>query len=127
MAEVRAIIGRLGGDFDVLFTPHLLPVARGILATLTIPMADTLANPAELYRTFYSGEPFVQIQDRAPSLRSVVRRNSIAISAMHAANVRNPTLVVIAAIDNLVKGAAGQAIQNANVMLGLKETLGLIA
>lgn len=127
MTEVRAVIAKLGGDFDVLFTPHLLPVARGILATLTIPVKTALPDPTGLYRTFYAGERFILIQDRAPTLRTVVRRNSIAISVTHAASVRQPTVVVIAAIDNLVKGAAGQAVQNANVVLGLDETSGLIA
>jgi N-acetyl-gamma-glutamyl-phosphate reductase len=125
MAEVRAIITELGGDFDVLFTPHLLPVNRGILATITVPLKQTLADPAQIFRAHYAGERFIQIVDKAPALKSVVRRNSILISATNALNVREPTLIVIAAIDNLVKGAAGQAVQNANVVLGLDEAAGL--
>ena len=62
-----------------------------------------------------------------PSLRDVVRRNVVRISVKHAANVRQPTLIIVAAIDNLVKGAAGQAVQNANVMFSLPETAGLPA
>jgi N-acetyl-gamma-glutamyl-phosphate reductase len=127
MIEVRAVIKQLGGDFDVLFTPHLLPVSRGILATVTVPLKKALSSPADLWRSYYEGEPFVQITDEPPSLRSILRRNSIMISATAAAEVRQPTLIVVAAIDNLLKGAAGQAIQNANLLLGLAEGTGLTA
>jgi len=127
MVEVRAVIKELGGDFDVLFTPHLLPVSRGILATITVPLKQALASPADLWRSYYKGEPFVQVADEPPSLRSIVRRNSIIINATPAEDVRQPTLIVVAVIDNLLKGAAGQAIQNANLLLGLAEGAGLTA
>jgi N-acetyl-gamma-glutamyl-phosphate reductase len=127
LAEVRSIVGRWGGDFDVLFTPHLLPVARGILATITIPLTETLSSPADLWRSHYRGEPFVKVMNRPPALRDVVHTNSIAISATMADGVRKPMLIVLAAIDNLVKGAAGQAVQNANLMLGIEESRGLAA
>ena len=107
--------------------PHLLPVARGILATITVPVTEHIANPLELWRETYRDEPFIEISDAMPSLRDVVRRNVVRISVKHAANVRQPTLIIVAAIDNLVKGAAGQAVQNANVMFGLPETAGLPA
>lgn len=125
LAEVRAVLGRLGADVDVLFTPHLLPVARGILTTITVPVSDVGDDPAELWRAFYAGERFVRVVDSPPALRDVVRTNSVAISVTKAKGMRQPTLVIISAIDNLVKGAAGQAIQNANLMLGIEETLGL--
>ncbi len=127
MLEVRSTVKRLGADIDVLFTPHLLPVARGILATITIPVDEMAASPADLWRSFYSGEHFVRVTDQPPSLRDVVRTNSVAISVTAAEGMRHPTLIVIAAIDNLVKGAAGQALQNANLMLGIEETMGLAA
>ncbi len=127
LTEVRAIVSRLGGDADVLFTPHLLPVARGILATITVPVTDFGENPTELWRSYYAGERFVRIVDSPPALRDVVRTNSAAISVMKAEGVRHPTLIIISAIDNLVKGAAGQAVQNANLMLGLDESAGLVA
>jgi len=86
-------------------------------------VADVLA----IWREHYAGEPFVEITEYAPSLRDVVRRNVVRITAHLAAGVRRPTLTVIAALDNLVKGAAGQAVQNANLLLGLEETAGLPA
>jgi len=80
-----------------------------------------------LWRDFYSGEPFIEIAADPPSLRDVVRRNVVRLSIAKAANIRQPTLVLISAIDNLMKGAAGQALQNANVLLGLSEQTGLPA
>jgi N-acetyl-gamma-glutamyl-phosphate reductase len=128
LAEMRAVAAELGGgDNDILFTPHLLPVARGILATITVPVKEFTDNPSALWRDFYRGEPFIEIADQPPSLRDVVRRNVVRLSVSTAANVRQPTLIIISAIDNLVKGAAGQALQNANVLLGLDEKAGLPA
>jgi|SRR5689334_9482165 N-acetyl-gamma-glutamyl-phosphate reductase len=126
LAEMRAVAGEMnGGDVDILFTPHLLPVARGILATITVPIKQSTEKPGELWRRFYSSEPFVEIADSPPSLRDVVRRNVVRLSVSRAANVKQPTLIIISAIDNLMKGAAGQAVQNANVLLGLTEQSGL--
>ena len=125
--EMRAMTSALGADNDLLFTPHLLPVARGILATITVPVTERLGTPAAVWREMYAGEPFIEMSDRPPTLRDVTYRNVVRISVSHAANVRTPTLIILAAIDNLVKGAAGQAIQNANVMCGFDETAGLIA
>jgi N-acetyl-gamma-glutamyl-phosphate reductase len=102
-------------------------VARGILATITVPLAEPIADPLALWREQYAGEPFVEVTTEIPTLRDVVRRNVARITAMPAAGVRRPTLQVIAAIDNLVKGAAGQALQNGNLLLGLDETMGLPA
>ena len=128
IAEMRAVAKELGGrDNDILFTPHLLPVARGILATIAVPVREYLHDPSALWRDFYSGEPFIEIAADPPSLRDVVRRNVVRLSIAKAANIRQPTLVLISAIDNLMKGAAGQALQNANVLLGLSEQTGLPA
>lgn len=123
--EMHAVVRELGGDNDILFTPHLLPVARGILATITVPMTEGVAHPLELWREMYAGEPFIEVSERTPSLRDVVHRNVVRVNAVTAANVRRPTMIITAAIDNLVKGAAGQAVQNANVLFGLAETAGL--
>jgi N-acetyl-gamma-glutamyl-phosphate reductase len=126
LAEMRAVLGAWQVDADLLFTPHLLPVARGILATITVPLTEPLgADPAARWRAFYDGEPFVEIAADVPDLRDVVRRNVVRVAVREAANVRTPTAIVVAAIDNLVKGAAGQAVQNANLLLGLAETAGL--
>jgi N-acetyl-gamma-glutamyl-phosphate reductase len=128
IAEMRAVAMELGGrDNDILFTPHLLPVARGILATITVPVNDYAEDPSALWRDCYRDEPFIEIADQPPSLRDVVRRNVVRLSVAKAANVRQPTLIIISAIDNLVKGAAGQAVQNANILLGLSEQAGLPA
>jgi N-acetyl-gamma-glutamyl-phosphate reductase len=126
LAEMQAVANELGGKSnDILFTPHLLPVARGILATITVPVNEYVDDPAALWRDSYRGEPFIEIADQPPSLRDVVRRNVVRLSVTKAANVRQPTLIIISAIDNLMKGASGQALQNANVLLGLNEQAGL--
>jgi N-acetyl-gamma-glutamyl-phosphate reductase len=126
IAEMQAVAKELGGrENDILFTPHLLPVARGILATITVPVKEYADDPSTLWRDCYDGEPFIEIADQPPSLRDVVRRNVVRMSISKAANMRQPTLIIISAIDNLVKGAAGQALQNANVLLGLNEQAGL--
>lgn len=128
IAEMKEVATELGGsDLDILFTPHLLPVARGILATITVPVTERVSDPLDLWRESYSGEPFIEISPEPPSLRDVVRRNVVRISVANAANMRQPTLIIISAIDNLVKGAAGQALQNANLLLGLNEQAGLPA
>jgi N-acetyl-gamma-glutamyl-phosphate reductase len=123
--EMRALLGELGTNADLLFTPHLLPTARGILATMTVPLKAPLAEPMEPWRSRFAGEPFIELADAPPELRHVNHRNVVRIHATAVAGVRTPTLLVFSAIDNLMKGAAGQALQNANLMLGLDETLGL--
>lgn len=127
LAEMRAVMRALDCDADLVFTPHLLPVARGILATITVPLAEPVAEPLALWRAHYAAEPFVEITAEVPALRDVVHRNVARITAHTAAGVRAPTLIVVAAIDNLVKGAAGQAIQNGNLLVGLDESMGLPA
>jgi len=127
LAEMRSVLAGHGADADLIFTPHLLPVARGILATITVPLTAQLEDPLSPWREDFANEPFVEIEPEPPTLRDVVRRNVVRISARYVAGVRQPTLLVLSAIDNLVKGAAGQAVQNANVVLGLRETAGLPA
>ena len=125
LPEMRATVERYQSEVDLLFTPHLLPVARGILATITVQLSDGLDNPLALWQTRYANEPFIEVRDELPQLRDVVRRNVVRIAVRKAAGVKTPTLIVLAAIDNLMKGAAGQALQNANVSLGLPEGMGL--
>jgi N-acetyl-gamma-glutamyl-phosphate reductase len=127
LAEMRAMLASLDCDADLIFTPHLLPVARGILATIAVPLAAPLADVLAPWREHYAGEPFIEVGAEIPSLRDVVHRNAVRITATMAAGVRVPTVIIVAAIDNLVKGAAGQALQNANLLLGLEETMGLPA
>ena len=124
--EMRAMTNALGCPADLVFTPHLLPVARGILATITVTLRTPLAGDAlDPWREAYDGETFIELASEPPALRDVVHRNVVRISAMPLAGTRRPTLLVLSAIDNLVKGAAGQAVQNANLMLGLDEAAGL--
>jgi N-acetyl-gamma-glutamyl-phosphate reductase len=125
--EMRAMVSEVGADVDLLFTPHLLPAARGILATMTVPLARELPKALDPWLTRYANEPFIEFVDQPPELRHVTHRNVVRIAVMPVAHVRTPTVLVFSAIDNLMKGAAGQAVQNANLMLGLDETLGLPA
>lgn len=110
----------LGGS--VLFTPHLAPMNRGILATCTA-MAKGPCDPLAALAEAYAGEPFVHVSARAPSVKWTLGSNAIHITARY--DERTGRVLAIAALDNLVKGAAGQMIQCANLMLGLDETAGL--
>jgi len=125
LKEMRATLDTWNADADLVFTPHLLPVARGILSTITVPLVRPLDDVLAPWREAYANEPFIEISSETPSLKDVAYRNVARISAVPLAGVRAPTLLVTSAIDNLLKGAAGQAVQNANLMLGLDETAGL--
>jgi N-acetyl-gamma-glutamyl-phosphate reductase len=114
----------------VSFTPVLAPMPRGILATCTARLASPAVTTAELRAAIaaaYHGEPFISLlPDGAwPATASVAGSNGVHIQA--AADTRSGRAVIVAAIDNLGKGAAGQAIQDGNLMLGLPETAGLTA
>ena len=125
--EMRATLSTWGADVDLVFTPHLLPVSRGILSTITVELTAPIENPMSLWRDAFSGEPFLEICSDPPALRDVVHRNVVRVAVTALSGVRRPSLLILSAIDNLMKGAAGQAVQNANVMLGLNETQGLPA
>ncbi len=125
LIEMRSVLDEIGASMDLVFTPHLLPVARGILATIVVRVNSMLDDPLAPWQAAYGGEPFIEVSQVTPALHDVVRRNNVVISAVHAENTRTPTLIITSAIDNLTKGAAGQAVQNANLMLGLDETTGL--
>ena len=128
LAEMRDQAARLGGGAgpELVFTPHLLPVKRGILETIYGPLARELADPLRPWLDDYAGEAFVEVlDDRLPALADVTGTNRVAIGVQPVAGVERPMLIVVAAIDNLVKGAAGQAVQNLNLMFGLDEAEGL--
>jgi N-acetyl-gamma-glutamyl-phosphate reductase len=116
-----------GRKTRVVFTPHLVPMTRGLLATVYLELADAIseADAVALYRERYSGEPFITVHDagRMPATLEVRGSNRAHIGI--AVDEHAHTLIVACAIDNLVKGAAGQAIQCANLVLGLDETAGL--
>ncbi|RMG88138.1 MAG: N-acetyl-gamma-glutamyl-phosphate reductase [Candidatus Dadabacteria bacterium] len=115
-----------GCEVPVVFTPHLVPMDRGILSTIYALPADgaDAARVREVWRAFYRGAPFVRVLDegRWPSTADVRGTNACAMAvADHGAG----RLVIVSVIDNLVKGASGQAVQNLNRMMGWDETLGL--
>jgi len=125
--EMRAFVAEEGVDADLIFTPHLLPMARGILASMTVPLTAPIDDPLALWQRRFHNERFVEVVKTPPETRHVTHRNVVRITVHPLAHVRQPTLLVLSAIDNLMKGAAGQALQNANLMLGLDEALGLPA
>lgn len=123
--EMRSTLATWGADVDLIFTPHLLPVARGILSTITVELKESRPDAVAVWRDAFANEPFLELADEPPALRDVTFRNVVRVFVAPLLSVRRPSLLILSALDNLVKGAAGQAIQNANVMLGLDETQGL--
>lgn len=111
----------------VLFTPHLAPMVRGILATCYATAAREMAadEPLAVLRAAYAGEPFVRVSDDPPATKWVAGSNGAVVTARYDSRTRR--VVALAAIDNLGKGAAGQMIQCANLMTGLDESAGLTA
>jgi N-acetyl-gamma-glutamyl-phosphate reductase len=116
-AEMEMAIGG-----TVLFTPHLVPMTRGILATCYGEVRGP-CDPLAALRQAYEGEPFIHVTDQAPATKWVTGSNGVQLTARH--DERTGRVVALSAIDNLGKGAAGQMIQCANLMLGLDETAGL--
>lgn len=112
---------------QVLFTPHLAPMNRGILATCYAqPVGGaTTETVLDSLRSAYSGEPFVVVDTASPSTKATLGSNAAHLTAR--VDQRTGTVVVLSAIDNLAKGASGGAVQAANVAMGLPETLGLSA
>lgn len=109
---------------QLLFTPHLAPMTRGILATCYArPAEATTVDPLGLLRRFYADEPFVIVGDQPPSTKATAGSNCAHLTARY--DERTGWIVVLCALDNLIKGAAGQAVQCANLALGLPETAGL--
>jgi N-acetyl-gamma-glutamyl-phosphate reductase len=127
-AEMEQALGHVAGEaIQVLFTPHLVPMTRGILATCYArPVAGvTLSTDGLLagYRDFYAGEPFVHVTDGSPATKATLGSNAAHVTVRY--DERTGTVLAIGALDNLVKGASGQALQNANLLLGLPETTAL--
>jgi len=111
---------------EIIFTPHLLPIPRGILATLYVHFHEpqTRDSIAEVYHDFFSVSPMVRLFDKAlPQIQYSVRTNYADIGFQLAADGRR--VVIVSCLDNLLKGASGQAVQNLNVMLGWPEAEGL--
>ncbi|MEI7431930.1 MAG: Asd/ArgC dimerization domain-containing protein, partial [Betaproteobacteria bacterium] len=125
LPEIRQGLSRIAGvDVGLTFVPHLVPMIRGIHATLYARIKNE-ADFQALYEQRYAGEPFVDVMPALshPDTRSVRAANLCRI-AIHRPQ-GGDTLVILSVIDNLVKGAAGQAVQNMNIMFDLPETDGL--
>jgi len=111
---------------QLLFTPHLAPMNRGILATCYARPASgelTTAGLLDLLRDRWRDEPFIVVTDGSPSTKATLGANAVHVTARY--DARTATVVAIAALDNLAKGASGGAVQSANIALGLDETAGL--
>ena len=128
LPEIVQGLNRASGEpVRLTFTPHLTPIIRGILATLYAPLKNTDIDLQALYEKRYAGEAFVDVMPAGslPDTRSVRASNTLRIAVHRPPD--SDLALVIAVEDNLVKGAAGQAVQNMNLMFGLPETVGLIA
>lgn len=116
-----------GGSLSVVFVPHLVPINRGILSTIYAELESSINTEAltEIYKEFYAKEPFVKVYENGslPEIKNVTRTNFCDIGLR--VNEEKNLAVIVTAIDNLGKGAAGQAVQNMNIMCGFKETDGL--
>lgn len=109
---------------QLLFTPHLAPMNRGILATCYArPTAGGSVSPLEALADAYAAEPFVVVSSRSPSTKAALGSNTAHVTALH--DERTGWVVSMCALDNLVKGASGQAVQCANAVMGWPETTGL--
>lgn len=117
-----------GHEVRITFTPHLVPMTRGLLSTVYLPLTQHIstADAVDLYRERFDGEPFVTVHDpgRMPSTAEVRGTNRAHIGVE--VDKHTWTLVAVCAIDNLIKGTSGQAIQCANLALGYDETAGLV-
>ena len=123
--EIEEVLSTASGaDVKVIFTPHLTPMDRGILTTTySRPLKDASQQDVLDYlRDFYKDEPFVQVVDAAPSTKDVIHTNRCHLTA----RVVGGRLLTISVIDNLIKGAAGAAVQNFNIIFGLEETTALV-
>jgi N-acetyl-gamma-glutamyl-phosphate reductase len=126
--EIEQELSLLAGkELKITFTPHLVPMDRGILSTVyaTPLQATTTAELAELYDKFYDGEPFVRVLTKGNLPSTAFVRGSNFCDIAPVVDPRTGRIIIISAIDNLVKGASGQAVQNMNLVCGLPETMGL--
>ena len=125
MPEIEKTIERLSGGSSagLVFTPHLVPMTRGALATIYCRGRVTTDQCLDTARRFYAGRAFVRVTDRPPQSKWATGSNLSFVS--YAADPGRNLVIVMGVVDNLGKGAAGQAVQNANLICGLPETAGL--
>jgi len=129
MPEISQELTNLAGEsVKIVFVPHLVPLNRGILSTIYFKKSRKmgLEEALDLYKDFYKDEPFVRVKPSGqfPQIKEVFETNFCDIGIW--TEQQSDTLIVISAIDNLGKGAAGQAVQNMNIMYNFKETAGLL-
>ena len=125
MPEIATTIRHLSGGSaeGLVFTPHLVPMTRGILVTIYAHGSATTEQCLQAARDFYDGRAFVRVTDRAPQTKWASGSNLAFVS--YAADPARDLVIALGVVDNLGKGAAGQAVQNANLICGLPETAGL--
>lgn len=123
--EMSSTVAALGAAKPrIAFTPHLIPMTRGILATCYLTGNATTTQCLDAARTFYNDRPFVRVTDKPPHTKWALGTNLVFVSYASSGEKGAP-IIALGAVDNLGKGAAGQAVQNANLMSGLPETAGL--
>ncbi len=124
--EIEQELSKLAGrEIEIIFIPHLIPVDRGILSTIYVSLNEEISQKevSDLYKDFYSQSPFVKLLENSlPQTKDVIFTNYCSLGIKIIAK----KAIIISAIDNLVKGAAGQAVQNMNIMFDFEETEGLI-
>jgi N-acetyl-gamma-glutamyl-phosphate reductase len=128
--EIEQTLSTVAGKpIHTLFVPHLLPIDRGILETIYLEPMDPDVTEDELfeaYETAYADEPFIRVREDLPNLKHVVATNYCDITVRLTRQGDRPTVVVFCTIDNMIKGASGQAVQNMNAVFDLDETAGLV-
>jgi N-acetyl-gamma-glutamyl-phosphate reductase len=129
LSEIEQELSNLAEEkITIQFTPHLVPMNRGIITTIYADIAGNVVkmDPAVVFKSAYGEEPFVRLlgEERLPDTKHVVGTNFIDVAWK--IDKRTNRLVIMSALDNIVKGASGQAVQCMNAMLGLPETAGLI-
>jgi N-acetyl-gamma-glutamyl-phosphate reductase len=125
LSEIEQELSSLAGtDVAISFTPHLIPLNRGIVSTITLSLAKKVEDALGVYRDFYKGEAFVRVTASLPDTKNVEMTNFCDISVQ--VDPRTNRLIVVSVIDNLTKGAAGQAVQCLNLVCGYEETTGLL-
>lgn len=125
MPEIEQVLTQASGkNVEVLFTPHLVPMDRGILATIYATPAKSASQEELLteYRKFYAGKPFVRVVDHLPATKDCAYTNFCDITV----RVVKGRVMILACLDNLIKGASGVAMQNLNLMAGFPETMGIL-
>ncbi len=123
--EIEQVLSDVGScKVQVAFNPHLMPMDRGILCSIypRLKNSVTAEDLMAVYRSFYAGQPFMRIVDHIPNTKDVAHTNFCDISV----RMNRNQLVVFAALDNLIKGASGVAVQNMNLMLGLDQKTGML-